>query len=161
MSQKQDDRVVQLTAEGLEELKAELTDLEENKLPAAIKRVAIARSHGDLKENAEYHNAKEDQSFVENRISEIQDVISRSKVVKNTKSHSKVGMGSTVVVELQGKTKKIKTFHIVGEYESNPMEGKVSTKSPIGAALMDSKVGDKVKVTTPAGEVIYLIKEIK
>jgi len=151
---------IQLTKSGLEELKAELKELTEVKRPATIERVAIARAHGDLKENAEYHSAKEDQGFVDNRISQIQDVLDNSEIVAQTKNHNKVGIGSKVLVISKAKSSKTKTFHIVGEFESDPYEGKISSASPIGAALLGRKVGDDVKVKIPVGEIVYTIKEI-
>ncbi len=152
---------IQVTKEGLEELKAELQELKEVKLPSVIKRVAAARAHGDLSENAEYHDSKEEQQFVETRISEIEDVIERAVVVKQTKSQTKVGVGSTVTVTIKGKSGKQKMFHIVGEFEADPMEGKISSVSPIGKALMGKKKGDEVAVEIPAGTVTYVVEEIK
>jgi len=153
-------KVIQVTAEGLEELKAELNDLTNNQRPKAVERVAVARSYGDLKENSEYHSAKEDLEFIENRTSEIQDIIDHAKVVKNTTSKTNVGVGSHVKVSLKGK-KKQKTFQIVGDFEADPAEGKISGSSPIGAALTGHKVGDEVAVKVPAGTVTYIIEEIK
>lgn len=156
-----DNTKIQLTKQGLEEVKEELKELEEVKLPAVIERVAEARSHGDLKENAEYQNAREDQGFVEARIEEIKRVIANAQVVANTRSHTSVGMGSTVVVSLEKNPKKKFTYKLVGEFESDPTEGKISIDSPLGKALIGSKKGSKVKVQAPAGEVVYVIEEIK
>src|SRR5687768_9352971 len=94
-------KIVQVTAEGLEELKAELDELVNVKLPVAIARVAKAREYGDLAENSEYHSARDDQALLETRISEIEEVIARAKVVSNTKSHTAVGMGSVVTVSIK------------------------------------------------------------
>jgi transcription elongation factor GreA len=152
---------IQLTKEGLEDLQAELTELKEVKLPAVVERVAAARAHGDLSENAEYHDAKEEQNFVDTRISEIEDVIDRAEVVKQTTSSTKVGVGSTVKTHLEKNAKKSFTFHIVGEYESNPAEGKISAVSPLGHSLMGKKSGDKAIVVAPAGEIVYVIDGIK
>lgn len=152
---------IQLTAQGLVDLQAELEELETVKLPAIIKRVAIARAHGDLSENAEYHNAREEQQLMQTRIDELQDTIANATVVKNTKSANKIGMGSTVVVEIEGKKGKSFTYHIVGEFEAKPGEGKISIDSPLGEALMGKKKGDKVVVKAPAGEITYIIKEMK
>lgn len=152
---------IQVTNEGLEELKAELDQLKNVDLPKIVNRVAIARAHGDLSENAEYTNAKEEQQLTETRISEVEDILERAVVVKNTKSTTKVGVGSTVTVQIKGKAKKHFTFHIVGEYEADPKEGKISSVSPIGKALIGKKKGDEAKVQAPAGEIIYIIQEIK
>lgn len=152
---------IQLTAQGLLDRKAELEDLVNNKLPEIIKRVANARAHGDLAENAEYHNAREEQQLIQSRIEELEEVINNAQVVKNTKSNSKVGMGSTVVVQLAGKKGKTFTYHIVGEFEAEPNEGKVSIDSPLGSALLGKKKDDKVVVKAPAGEISYVILDIK
>lgn len=152
---------IQLTAQGLLDRKAELEDLIAIKLPEVVKRVANARAHGDLSENAEYHNAREEQQLIQSRIEELEEVIANAQVVKNTKSTAKVGMGSTVVLQMEGKKGKTFTYHIVGEFEAEPNEGKISIDSPIGVALMGKKKDDKVVVKAPAGEIGYLIIDIK
>jgi transcription elongation factor GreA len=154
-------RTIQLTQQGLDELKAELDELNNVKLPAVIKRVAEARSHGDLSENAEYQNAREEQQFLEARIGEIEDIISKAQVVKNASGHAKVGMGSTVILSLATKKGKTFTYMIVGEFQAEPAEGKISSDSPIGRALMGKKKGDKATVAAPAGNIEYLIEDIK
>lgn len=150
----------EVTKEGLEELKKEHAELTDVKLPEIIERVARAREYGDLSENAEYHSAREDQQLVETRIDEIQSVIASAHVVSTSRGTSKVSVGSTIVVTIKGKKTKV-TFHMVGEFEADPMEGKISMASPVGKALMNKKKGDEVKVVTPSGEVIYVIEEIK
>lgn len=152
---------VQLTQEGLEELQAELQQLKEVKLPQIIDRVAAAREQGDLSENADYHSAKEEQNFVETRISEIEDILANSVVVKNTTGTSQVGIGSRVEVSIEGKAGKTFTYEIVGEFEADPEEGKVSSVSPLGKALLSKKKGEKASVQAPAGEVVYVVKNIK
>ena len=152
---------VQLTQEGLEELSAELQQLKDEKLPRVIERVAAAREQGDLSENADYHAAKEEQSFTETRISEIEDILAHSTIVKNTSSHTQVGIGSRVEVYIEGKSGKNFTYEIVGEFEADPEEGKVSAVSPLGEALLGKKKGEKSSVAAPAGEVVYVIKNIK
>lgn len=152
--------VVEVTQEGLEEIKSELQDLKEVKLPAIIERVSKAREDGDLSENSGYHLAKAEQELVETKIGELEDVVSRAKVVKNTKSHVAIGMGSTVTVTNQSTNKK-QTITVVGEYEANPLEGKISTASPLGKALAGKKKGDTVIVKAPAGEIKYKIQDIK
>lgn len=151
---------VELTKEGLAELQQELLQLEEVKLPEAIERVSTAREHGDLSENSEYHSARSDKELIETRIDEIQSVLEKAIVVTSTKSHLKVGIGSSVTVKKQG-DKKNKTYTIVGEYESDPQENKISAASPLGKALIGKKPGDKVMVKAPSGEVEYTIIEIK
>jgi len=154
-------RVIQMTAEGLQELKAELTELVEVKIPDVIKRVAVARAHGDLSENAEYQNAREEQQLFEARQAEIENIISNATIVENTRSHTQVGMGSTVIVTIQGKKGKKFTYTVVGEFQANPTEGKISSDSPIGKALMGSKKGETVKVKAPAGIIEYTIEDLK
>lgn len=152
---------IQLTLEGLEELKAELKELKEVKLPKVIARVASAREQGDLSENADYHSAKEEQNFVETRISEIEDIISRAEVVKDGKDKSKISIGSRVELSMQGKAGKTFTYEIVGEFEADPEEGKISSVSPLGKALLGKKKGESVSVTAPAGEVVYQIEKVQ
>lgn len=152
---------IELTQEGLDELQAELKELETTKLPAVIERVARAREYGDLAENAEYHNARDEQQLVEARIEEIQAIIAKSKVVKHTKSTVKVGMGSTVeIAETENKKNKMKVT-IVGEFEAEPLDGKVSSVSPLGKALVNRKKGDEVTVAAPAGARSYVIVSIE
>lgn len=161
MPAKQYKKTVQLTQAGFDELQQELKEFKEVRLPNVVKRVAAARAHGDLSENAEYSNAKEEQNFVESRISEIEDVINTATIVQATKSHSKVGMGSTVSVHMEAKKDKKFTYHIVGEFEAEPLEGKISSESPIGKALLGKKKGDKAEVKAPAGVITYVIDDIK
>ncbi|MBU0974813.1 transcription elongation factor GreA [Patescibacteria group bacterium] len=150
---------IELTKEGLDELQTELTELVEHKLPATIVRVTKAREHGDLSENAEYHSARDDQQLLQSRIDELQDIVSKAKVIKQTRSNSKVGIGSVVIVSKVG-TKKEITLKIVGEFEANPKEGKVSNASPMGNSLMGKKKGDNIVVKAPAGNIEYEIKKI-
>lgn len=157
---KNDTNKIELTKEGLEELKAELVELKEQKLTAVIKRVSKAREYGDLSENAEYHSAKEEQEFIETRIEEIEDVINRSVVVNNTRSSTVIGIGSKVVIIRKGSKEK-KNISIVGEFEANPNEGKVSVGSPLGQALMGKKKEQTALVQAPAGEIEYTIVEIQ
>ncbi len=152
---------IQLTLEGLEELKAELKELKEVKLPKVIARVASAREQGDLSENADYHSAKEEQNFVETRISEIEDIISRAEVVKDGKDKSKISIGSRVELSMKGKAGKTFTYEIVGEFEADPEEGKISSVSPLGKALLGKKKGESASVTAPAGEVVYQIEKVQ
>lgn len=160
-AQKANQQVVQLTPQGLAELQTELLQLTEMKLPEVVKRVAAAREYGDLSENAEYHDAKEEQRLVESRIEQIQNVLAKGQVVQNTRSTSKIGMGSTVKLSIAGKKGKTYTYHVVGEFEANPTEGKISIDSPLGRALAGKKKGDTADVDAPAGKVTYTIEDIK
>lgn len=151
---------IELTKEGLEEIKSELAELVDIKLPAVIDRVAKAREHGDLSENAEYHSARDDQQLLQARIDELQNIVENAVVVKQTKSHNKVGMGSQVTIKKVG-TKKEKTINIVGEFEADPAANKISIGSPLGEALVGKKKGDKAVVKAPAGEIAYEITKIQ
>lgn len=155
-------KTVKLTQAGLDELQAELRELLDVKLPAAVERVAKAREYGDLAENSEYHSARDDQALLEARITEIEEVLKNAEVVQHTKSHSVIGIGSQVVVcMVSGKKSKKMSLRIVGEFEADPSEGKISAVSPLGKSLMGKKVGDMVTVKAPAGEVKYEITEVK
>lgn len=155
-----DPNIIEVTAEGLAELKEELKKLLEIELPETIDRVAKAREHGDLSENAEYTDAKEHQRFLETRISELEDVIARATVVKKTRSHTIIGVGSKVTVLKTGAKKPLK-IQIVGEFEADPLEHKISSASPLGKALIGKKKGDKTIVHAPAGEIEYTVQDIE
>jgi transcription elongation factor GreA len=151
----------QLTQQGYAEIEKELKELEETKLPAVIKRVELARQNGDLSENSEYHNAKEDQELIETRIAELKNALVNATIVQSTSSNSKVGMGSQVTVSVKSmRTKRKATFTIVGDYEANPKEGKISSSSPLGKALVGKKKSDQFAVDVPAGKMEYEVLEI-
>ena len=130
-------KTVSLTKQGKADLEAELKALVDRR-PAIAERLQTARAFGDLSENQEYSDARAEQKTVENRIAEIEDILKNAKVIRNA-SHDKVSMGATVTVTLSGKKF---TYSIVGPVEANPLEGKISDKSPIGQALMGKRVGD-------------------
>lgn len=144
-----------ITQEGKTELETELEELKGRRTSIAEK-IANARDYGDLSENAEYDSAREEQGLVETRIVEIEDILLNADIIKATKS-STVKVGSTVVL----KNGKEVTYRIVGPVEADPLEGKISNESPIGAALMGKKEGDTVTITTPKGETTYQVKEVK
>lgn len=147
-----------LTHEGLAKLNEELKQLINVKRKEVIERIKEAAAHGDLSENADYAQAREEQSFIEGRIQEIEDMIKNAEII-STKSHgTSVSIGSTVVVKANNKER---TYSIVGSNEANPLEGKISNESVVGKALLGKKVGDKVSVETPAGLMVYEIVEIK
>lgn len=147
---------IQFTESGLADVKSELEDLKNTKLPAAIDRVARARDFGDLSENAEYHAAKEELSFLEGRVEELEDIVARAYVTK-PKNTDAVDIGCRVTVEV-GKSEH--TYEIVGEWEADPMKQKISHTSPLGTALVGKKKGEIVEFQAPAGKVIYKIKKI-
>lgn len=161
MSNEPNQNQIELTQEGLDELKEELLLLQKTKLPTVIKRVAVARDHGDLSENAEYHSAREEQQLIETRIEEIETIIAKAKVVKHTKSTTKIGMGSEVTIARSDDKRKKMSFTIVGEFEAEPGSGEISSVSPLGKALHGRKKGDEVTVQAPSGAVSYTIESIK
>lgn len=146
-----------LTKEGLEELKKEHENLLGLKRPGLVTRLAEARSQGDLAENSEYTAAKQDLAFVDGRIAELELIIHEAKVVV---SHSKkaVDVGCQVTLHI-GKKKEVYT--IVGEWEANPMQKKISHSSPLGKALLGKRVGEAVEVDAPVGTIIYKIIHIE
>ena len=149
---------IQLTQKGHDDLQKEHDDLLKNKKPQAIDRLQKARGMGDLSENSEYTAAKEELAFVEGRIREIQTILDQAEVVENHSAGNIIDVGSSVVVEHNGSQD---TFQIVGEFEADPMNKKLSRTSPIGQALMNKKVGDLVEITIPVGKVQYKIIEIR
>ncbi len=151
-----------ITFTGLEKLKKELATLKNIKRPKIIEAIAEARGHGDLKENAEYHAAKEEQAKIEGRIIEINDLIARANVVDVTKLEKKddVIFGSTVhLIDLENNGKKI--YKIVGKDEADIAKNYIYFRSPIGKALIGKKKKELVTVTTPSGEKNFEITEVK
>ena len=151
-----------ITTKGLEKLKTELEGLKYIKRPKIVAAIAEARGHGDLKENAEYHAAKEEQAKIESRIIEINDLIARANVIDVTKLEKKdnVIFGATVeLINLDNKEKK--TYKIVGKDEADLAKNFIYYKSPIGKALIGKNKKDLISVTTPSGEKNFEIKEIK
>ena len=151
-----------ITIKGLEKLKRELEELKNIKRPKIVAAIAEARGHGDLKENAEYHAAKEEQARIESRIIEINDLIARAIVIDVTKLEKKdnVIFGATVeLIDLDNKEKK--TYKIVGKDEADLAKNFIYYKSPIGKALIGKNKKDLISVTTPSGEKNFEIKEIK
>ena len=151
-----------ITIKGLEKLKEELDYLKNVKRHEIISAIAEARSHGDLKENAEYHAAKELQSHSEGRIQEINDVIARANIIDVTKLSNlgKIIFGSTIEL-LNTKTKEKKTYKIVGKDEADIKKNLIYFRSPIGKGLIGKNKNDTVIITTPAGEKNYEIKDVK
>jgi len=153
---------VPLTVKGAEKLRAELEELKTVVRPRIIASIATAREHGDLKENAEYHAAREQQSFAEGRIAEIEGKLSNAQVIDVTKldANGKVVFGATVEIEDVDAEKRV-VYQIVGEDEANIKEGRISIGSPIARALIGKEVEDIVTVKAPAGNVEYEIISIK
>ena len=151
-----------ITLLGLEKLKEELTFLKEKKRPEIVAAIAEARSHGDLKENAEYHAAKEEQSYSEGRIVQINDLIARANVIDVTKinNNGKVIFGSTVYLENLDTAEKL-NYKIVGKDEADLKKKLIYFQSPIGKGLIGKNKNDLVEITTPAGIKNFEIKDVK
>tara|TARA_B000000460_G_scaffold11099_1_gene8007 strand:- start:6 stop:482 length:477 start_codon:yes stop_codon:yes gene_type:complete len=151
-----------ITIQGFEKLKEELEKLKKTKRPEIIKAIAEARGHGDLKENAEYHAAKEEQAKIESRVIEINDLIARANVIDITKLEKKdnVIFGSTVdLINLDNNERK--TYKIVGKDEADMTKNYIYFRSPIGKALIGKKKKKLVTVTTPSGEKNFEIEDVK
>ena len=142
-----------ITISGLEKLKKELEDLKNIQRPKVVAAIAEARSHGDLKENAEYHAAKEQQALIESRVLEINDTIARANVIDVTKieNEGKVIFGSTIKVKDLNSNKEIK-FRLVGKDEADVKKNLIYFRSPIGKGLIGKNLGDLVTIVTPSGE---------
>jgi len=151
-----------ITIEGLEKLKNELIFLKEKKRPGIVSAIAEARSHGDLKENAEYHAAKEQQSHNEGRIEEINDIIARANVIDITKitNEGKVIFGSTVYLTNLDNGEKI-NYKIVGKDEADLKKKLIYFQSPIGKGLIGKNKSDLIEISTPAGTKNFEIKDVK
>ena len=151
-----------ITFLGLEKLKEELIFLKEKKRPEIVAAIAEARSHGDLKENAEYHAAKEEQSYSEGRVVQINDLIARANVIDVTKINNdgKVIFGSTVYLENLDTAEKI-SYKIVGKDEADLKKKLIYFQSPIGKGLIGKNKNDLVEITTPAGIKNFEIKDVK
>jgi transcription elongation factor GreA len=151
---------IPFTEIGLNKLKKEMTELKSIERPAVIKAIAEARAHGDLSENAEYHAAREKQGFIEGRLLELENAISRAEVIDLSKIRGdRVTFGTSVKL-VDEETEEEKIFHIVGQYEANLEMGKISTSSPIVKGIIGKSEGDSAEVTTPGGKKFYEILEI-
>ncbi len=148
---------VYITREGLEKLKKQLTELKEEKRPAVAKRIKEAREMGDISENAEYDAARQEQAFIEGKITELEEVIKNAEVVEKGED-GVVHVGAKVTVHIEGQEE---TFHIVGAHEANPMENKISHESPLGSALMGKGVGETFEVEAPIGNLTYKITQVE
>ena len=150
-----------ITVNGLEKIKKELEELKSVKRPEVVAAIAEARAHGDLKENAEYHAAKEQQAQIESRVIAINDSIARANVIDVTKidNEGKVIFGSTVTVKDLESDKKIK-YQIVGQDEADVSKNYIYFRSPIGKAFIGKELGDMVVVQTPSGERSFEILEV-
>lgn len=151
---------IPMTAEGHAALQAELKVLKSVERPSIIAAISEARSHGDLSENAEYHAAKEKQSFIEGRISELDDKLARADVIDVSKlGGTKVRFGATVTIA-DVDTEEEQTYKIVGEDEADVKQGKISVTSPIARALIGKEEGDEAEVAAPAGARAYEVIKV-
>lgn len=150
---------VPLTSKGFARLDAELKKLKSVERPAVIAAIAEAREHGDLSENAEYHAAREKQSFIEGRIKEVESIMGRAEVIDPSKFTGSVKFGATVTL-VDEDTEEEKTYQIVGEPEANIDEGRLNLKSPLAKALIGKEEGDTVEVRTPGGERSYEVVSV-
>lgn len=149
--------ILPITSTGLDQLRDELAGLSTKRRPELVERLSVARSMGDLSENNDYQSAREDLSFVDGRITELEELIKSSKVVKPA-GNAQVNFGHSVKVTVNGKQT---VFQIVGEWEANPAQKKISHSSPLGQALMGKQIGDQVEVAAPAGKIVYTIVSIE
>lgn len=148
-----------ITREGLQKIKIELNELKNVRRKEVIERIRIAKELGDLSENAEYADAREEQSFIEGKIIELENII-RKSIIIDLSNNNIVMLGNTIIVECEGEKNK-KEYTIVGSNEANPAEGKISNESPLGKAFMGKKLNDSVEVTVPRGIIKCKIIEIK
>ena len=146
-----------VSREGLEKLRAEHDEMIAVKRPEIATRISEAKEHGDLSENAEYEEAKNEQAFVEGRIAELEHKIKSAVLIDEDHGTEHVSIGSTVEVETAD---GILSFHIVGSTEAKPADGRISNESPVGRALLGKKRGEKVVVKVPAGDFTYIIRSI-
>lgn len=150
------DTPVYVSKEGLEKLKAELHYLKTEKRREVASRIEKAKELGDLRENADYHDAKDEAGWTESRIIELEDAINRAHVIE-ARSSDAVAIGCRVKVTGGGKEK---TFTIVGSTEADPLKGLISNESPLGQAFLGKKVGEAAEVKVPSGTVTYTVQEI-
>jgi transcription elongation factor GreA len=149
---------IQITKQGFESLKKDLGELMDVKRPKLVERLSYARSQGDLSENSDYQNAKEELEFLDGRISELQGVLKNAVVVDGKSKNGEASIGTKVTLKVNGKEH---IYQIVGDWEADPINKKISHTSPLGQALVGKKTGDKVEVEAPAGKITYKILAIE
>lgn len=146
-----------ISQDGLDKLKLELEDLKQNKRRELAERIEAAKELGDLSENAEYHDAKEQLAMVEGRIREIQDMLKDVSLIEAGSTGGVISVGTSIKVEVNGKARE---YTIVGSNEANPLEGRISNESPLGSAFLGHRAGETISVETPAGEMSYRITHV-
>ncbi len=144
---------IYLTKEGLEELKKEHAELNTVRRPEVVKRLSEARDQGDLSENAEYHAAREELAFIDGRIDELEEILKQVEIIGEVKTDN-VALGSKVTLQVNGKDE---VYSVVGEWEADPKERKISHESPLGKALLGKRIGETVEVEAPAGKITYTV----
>ncbi|MDO5604619.1 MAG: transcription elongation factor GreA [Paracoccus sp. (in: a-proteobacteria)] len=151
---------IPMTRAGYDQLDAELRDLKSNDRPAIIAAIAEARAHGDLSENAEYHSAREKQSFIEGRIKELEMILSRAEVIDPARLSGGIKFGATVAL-VDEETEEERSYQIVGEHEANLERGLLNMRAPLARALIGKEEGDSVEVQTPRGMRSYEIISVR
>lgn len=151
---------IYLTKGGIEELNKEHQELVRGKRPEVLERLSQARSMGDLSENAEYVAAREELSFIDGRIDELEELLKQATLIREDHSNGKktVKLGSKVTLHKNGKKE---VFILVGEWEADPTEQKISHESPLGKALLGKKMGEKVEVAAPSGKILYTVVSVE
>jgi transcription elongation factor GreA len=152
---------IPMTPEGHEALQEELKNLKTVERPAIVKAIAAAREHGDLSENAEYHAARERQSFVEGRIGELEDTTKRAEIIDTTKLKGKTVRFGAKVKLADEETNEEANYQLVGEFEADIEQRKISILSPLGKALIGREMGDSVEVTTPNGVRYFEVMSVR
>jgi len=152
-----EEKEIYISKEGLEKLKEELSLIESTKLKDIAKKIAEAKDMGDLAENSEYHEAKQEQAFLAGKAQELRYKVKHAKIISNFNTSGIIAIGSTVKFSVRGQAMSLS---LVGSDESDPANGKISIDSPIGRALIGHKVDDKVPIKTPSGETEYEIVAI-
>jgi transcription elongation factor GreA len=154
-----DTKKIYLTQDGLAELKQEHAELVKVKRPEVVERVSDARNQGDLSENAEYVAAREELSFIDGRIDELEELLKQASLIQaKSVSSSHVDLGSEVTLTINGKQE---IYKVVGEWEADPTEKKISNESPLGKALIGKQIGETVEVEAPAGRIAYTVVSVK
>jgi len=154
----QNPKTFYLTKKGIEKLQEELDELISTQRPTIAARLKEAKDYGDLSENIQWDDAKDQQAFVEGRISEIENILKNATVIESPRAKTMVELGSVVHLQLENGIQK---YTIVGSTEASPEEGKISNESPIGRALLGRKTGEEVEIEIPSGKITYKIFKIE
>ncbi|MCL4248710.1 MAG: transcription elongation factor GreA [Anaerolineae bacterium] len=150
-----------LTPEGFRDIETKLKYLRDVRRAEVAERLRLAMEEGgDLSENAEYEDAKNEQAFVEGDILRLETILSSAQIIENSGKRDHVSVGARVTVQEKGTSDK-EVYHLVGSAEANPADGRISVESPMGKALLGAKVGDQVNVQAPAGDIVFVIKKIE